>query len=186
MILWYAAGVMLLGAIAIFLLTGKIISGASPALPVEDVIPKLFKIRRNYFLILIIVLTAFLWLTLPYFPYPNANSIEPAYSISVTGKMWSWDIGPVKDKQGNSVAAEGGAIALPLGTTLEFQVTSADVNHGFGIYDAGGRLLAQTQAMPGYTNKLLHTFKQPGTYHVLCMEFCGLAHHAMASTISVK
>jgi heme/copper-type cytochrome/quinol oxidase subunit 2 len=41
---------------------------------------------------------------------------------------------------------------------VEFQVTSADVNHGFGIYDRSGRLLAQTQAMPGITNRLVYTF----------------------------
>ena len=64
-------------------------------------------------------------------------------------------------------------------------VTSADVNHGFGIYDADLRLVAQTQAMPGYTNRLRHTFAAEGTYRVLCMEYCGLVHHNMITEIKV-
>jgi cytochrome c oxidase subunit 2 len=47
------------------------------------------------------------------------------------------------------------------------------------------RIVAQTQAMPGYTNILRYTFSQPGTYQVLCLEFCGLAHHDMKAEIAV-
>ncbi len=64
-------------------------------------------------------------------------------------------------------------------------MTSKDVNHGFAIYDQGLRLIAQTQAMPNYVNILRVTFPTPGTYRVLCLEFCGLAHHQMMSEIAV-
>ena len=66
-----------------------------------------------------------------------------------------------------------------------FRVTSADVNPGFGVSDSELRLVAQTQAMPGYTNVLRHTFAQPGKYRVLCMEYCGLVHHNMIAEIDV-
>ena len=33
--------------------------------------------------------------------------------------------------------------------------------------------------MPGVTNRLVHTFTQPGKYRILCLEYCGLAHHGM-------
>jgi cytochrome c oxidase subunit 2 len=71
------------------------------------------------------------------------------------------------------------------GQPVEFRITSADVNHGFGIYDTNLRLVAQTQAMPGYTNTLRHTFDAEGTYRILCMEYCGLAHHNMVTEIKV-
>ena len=67
------------------------------------------------------------------------------------------------------------------GEPVEFRVTSADVNHGFGVYDATGVLVAQTQAMPGYVNRLTHVFETPGTYQVLCLEYCGLVHHNMTT-----
>ena len=69
--------------------------------------------------------------------------------------------------------------------SVRFDVTSADVNHGFGIYTREGRLVAQTQAMPGYVNRLRLQFDRPGTYRVMCLEFCGLSHHVMTGVIEV-
>jgi cytochrome c oxidase subunit 2 len=45
--------------------------------------------------------------------------------------------------------------------------------------------VAQTQSMPGYTNVLRHTFDEPGTYKILCLEYCGLGHHEMSAEINV-
>ena len=47
------------------------------------------------------------------------------------------------------------------------------------------RIVAQTQAMPGYVNVLRYTFKEPGTYQVLCLEYCGVEHHDMKTEINV-
>jgi cytochrome c oxidase subunit II len=74
---------------------------------------------------------------------------------------------------------------VPIGQTVEFHVTSADINHGFALYDPEMHLVAQTQAMPGYTNKLNYTFSRAGTYKVLCLEYCGIAHHNMIAEIKV-
>lgn len=68
---------------------------------------------------------------------------------------------------------------------MGFRGTRSDVNHGFGICDAAGTLVAQTQAMPGYVNRLTHVFAVPGTYQVLCLEYCGLVHHNMIAEINV-
>jgi len=75
---------------------------------------------------------------------------------------------------------------VEVGKPVVFKVTGADVNHGFGIYNEDLRLLGQTQAMPGYTNKLVYTFNKPGKYRILCLEYCGLAHHAMITELNVK
>jgi hypothetical protein len=66
------------------------------------------------------------------------------------------------------------------------QVTAEDVNHGFAIYQGKSRIIAQAQAMPGYVNKLQVRFAEPGDYEVLCLEYCGLAHHGMRATIKVQ
>lgn len=77
-------------------------------------------------------------------------------------------------------------LVLGLNRTVEFRVTSSDVNHGFGIYNAAGTLLTQVQAMPGYTNRLLYTFHQPGLYSILCLEYCGVGHQVMVSQFKVE
>jgi cytochrome c oxidase subunit 2 len=59
------------------------------------------------------------------------------------------------------------------------------VNHGFALYDDQLHLLAQIQAMPGFTNKVRHRFTAPGKYKILCMEYCGLAHHGMVADFEV-
>ena len=68
---------------------------------------------------------------------------------------------------------------------VEFHVTAKDVNHGFAIYNAGLQIIAQTQAMPNYVNVLCYTFAKPGTYQILCLEYCGLVHHDMKTEITV-
>lgn len=59
------------------------------------------------------------------------------------------------------------------------------MNHGFGVYAPDGRIVTQTQAMPGYTNRLVHTFEEPGIYTVQCIEYCGVGHGPMRATFEV-
>jgi cytochrome c oxidase subunit 2 len=72
------------------------------------------------------------------------------------------------------------------GDLVEFRVTGADVTHGFSIYDLGGTVQTQTQAMPQYVNRLRHRFPKSGTYHVLCFEFCGIGHPTMRAQLQVE
>jgi cytochrome c oxidase subunit II len=112
--------------------------------------------------------------TLSHLPYvSNAAAQESAATVQpvqVVAEQWSWTITPSN---------------LKVGQTAEFHVTSTDVNHGFALYDPDMRIVTQTQAMPGYINKLRYTFTKPGTYRVLCLEYCGVAHHQMAADITV-
>jgi len=73
-----------------------------------------------------------------------------------------------------------------VGEPVQYHVSSVDVNHGFAVFDPDDRLIGQTQAMPGYTNKLNITYTQPGKHVVRCLEYCGLAHHAMIVEIQVS
>lgn len=72
------------------------------------------------------------------------------------------------------------------GGKVEFAVTSADVNHGFGVYDPSGHLVGQVQAMPGYTNHLVLQFPSVGTYTIRCLEYCGPGHSGMTMTMHVS
>ena len=118
--------------------------------------------------VLFIPITAYSLAHLPYVQADAANN--DALVVEATGYQWRWELSQQ---------------TIPVNTLIEFRVTSADVNHGFGIYDDKLQLHTQTQAMPGMTNKLRHTFKTPGTYKILCLEYCGIAHHNMLTEIKV-
>lgn len=72
------------------------------------------------------------------------------------------------------------------GAPVRFRLTSADVNHGFGVYDAKNVLLFQVQVMPGKTQDYVYTFRKPGVYHVLCLEYCGVGHDQMGGRFVVS
>jgi cytochrome c oxidase subunit II len=132
-----------------------------------------YRLRRWLFLTAIIVLVAANYRTLMTLPYVSLASrgTGSAVPASATGEQWAWTVTPS---------------AFTVGQTVEFHVTGKDVNHGFALYDPGMRIVAQTQAMPGYTNILRYTFTEPGAYHVLCLEYCGLNHHNMKTDILVS
>jgi cytochrome c oxidase subunit II len=96
---------------------------------------------------------------------------KPDTVIRAVGQQWRWTL----DRD-----------SVRVGELVEFQVTADDVNHGFAIYQGKSRIIAQAQAMPGYVNKLQVRFAEPGEYEVLCLEYCGLAHHGMRATIKVR
>jgi len=111
------------------------------------------------------------WATLRKFPIPaQGQALGAPQTVEAVGRMWSWELKPDKVNAASEV---------------EFRVTSADVNHGFAIYAPNGRILTQTQAMPGYTNRLLYTFDAPGTYTVQCLEYCGIGHGPMTTHLEV-
>ncbi|WP_343034930.1 cytochrome C oxidase subunit II [Aromatoleum diolicum] len=142
----------------------------------EDYSPlqkKAYRLRTRLFWGLVLVFGPAMLYTLLELPYDAVRSrggAGAAQVVHATGYQWRWEL-----------SQDHVAVNEP----VEFHVTSADVNHGFGIYDADLHLVAQTQAMPGYTNTLRHTFTKAGTYKVLCMEYCGIAHHNMLTEIRV-
>ena len=146
---------------------------------------KTYKMRGRYFFGLIAVLVIFLFVSLRFLPYPRFQN-NPDEEVTVVGLQWSWKMAPgVSDKSPAEFTGEN-EINLPVNKRIEFIVTSSDVNHDFGIYNNKGVLLAQTQAMPGYKNKLQYEFTQKGDYSILCLEYCGLAHSFMMGTIHIN
>lgn len=133
-----------------------------------------YRLRPWLFLILALAMVGANWRTLSELPYRAVASAEalaaPVQRVEVVGEQWDWRITPSRVVAGEPVA---------------FHVTSKDVNHGFAIYDPSLRIVAETQAMPGFDNVLRYTFEQPGTYQVMCLEYCGLYHHVMRTAITV-
>lgn len=143
--------------------------------PVDDhgpLISRAYRVRAALFWSLLLVVTPVMLYSLVELPYADAAAGKrDARVIDVVGRQWSWTLNRNDATVGNPV---------------EFRVTSDDVNHGLGIYDPDMRLVAQTMAMPGYVNTLRHTFTVPGTYRMLCLEYCGLIHHDMIAELHVR
>ncbi|MFA7594492.1 MAG: hypothetical protein WCY26_12205 [Thiohalobacteraceae bacterium] len=134
-----------------------------------------YRLRTKLFWVLVLVFGSAMIYTLRDLPYDavsrDMNNAGPPQVVAATGYQWRWELSHDRVAKGQPV---------------EFRVTSADVNHGFGIYDTEMHLVAQTQAMPGYTNVIRHTFDKEGTYKVLCLEYCGVAHHNMVAEFQVS
>jgi cytochrome c oxidase subunit II len=132
---------------------------------------KAYKVRNGLFVIIIGLMVTGTVLTMKDIPFerPVYGNEKPVV-VDAVAKQFVFELSQSE---------------FEVGQPVEFKVTSADVNHGFGIYDEDMNLIAQTQAMPDYTNTIYYTFEEPGTYQILCMEYCGVAHHVMIGSIEV-
>ena len=124
--------------------------------------------ETGWLIIMIVALFALLMGTIFFVPYGESAG-KNKQVVQVTGVQFAWSISPAKVK---------------VGVPVEFLATTRDVSHGFGVY-RGGVLQFQAQVITGETQRIVHTFGKPGTYKVLCLEFCGAGHHKMQTTLEV-
>jgi len=141
------------------------------------------KKRFWFLLILFVILGIFASITIPKSPYYLFADETPTKVVHVSAMQFAFIL---SEKAIDPKNPSGEDIELPVNELVEFRVTSLDVNHGFAIYDNTNRLITQVQAMPGYVNRLRYKFKTPGTYDILCLEYCGMAHQVMRSSFIVK
>jgi cytochrome c oxidase subunit 2 len=120
--------------------------------------------------VVIALLAALLLATIFFIPY-GASAGPDAQVVHVDSVQYGWTIEPASVRAGEPV---------------EFRLTSLDVNHGFGVYTQDYELLFQVQVIPGETQTGVYTFEQPGTYQILCLEFCGVGHHLMRAQLTVE
>lgn len=153
------------GMICVFLF---VLSRSSPQRAYEEVQPRAYGIRKAFFIVLLVGFFAVPAFTLRHLPY--AVEDESARVVDVVAHQWYWEVSSKEFQVGEEVL---------------FRVGSEDVNHGFGVYDDSTRLIAQVQAMPGYVNELAVRFERAGTYRIMCLEYCGLAHHGMLVALTV-
>lgn len=103
-------------------------------------------------------------------PWPHAVAAAPAAVVNVSGGQWYWEID---------------TDSVPLGEPVAFNVHTRDVTHGFGVMNEAGQILFQAQAIPGYASRVDYTFDTPGTYRVVCLEYCGVGHTDMLDEFTV-
>lgn len=126
-------------------------------------------LRKRWLAFLLVVGVLVVGISLFDLPYAHGGPAGRTV-VKVTGGQFFWSLQP------STVRA---------GAPVRFDVTSVDVNHGFGLYDSDGRLIGSVQAMPGYRNDLDLTLRKPGVYRIRCMELCGLNHSTMEASFTV-
>lgn len=96
------------------------------------------------------------------------------YTAHIVAQMWSFDIG--------QAAGQPAEIRVPRGAEVTFVVTSKDVTHGFQIEQHNVNLML----LPGQIAREAALFDRPGTYRIICHEYCGPGHQNMIATIIVE
>ncbi|HZO97004.1 MAG TPA: hypothetical protein VFB42_06495 [Gaiellaceae bacterium] len=126
--------------------------------------------EKAWFVVVTAVLVALLVATIWFTPYGRSESAN-ATVLKIRSIQFAWLIPNTR---------------IEAGRPIEFELTSDDVNHDFAVYTMSGTLLFEVQVMPGYTTRYSYTFKRPGTYRVLCLEYCGVGHAQMQDTLTVS
>jgi len=167
----YAWYITLFFVAVLFCCFGFIFFHSGNKTPYEGIQKKGYNLRRYIFISFLVLVLAASIVTLQKLPYEKpASAAGTQVVIQVTASQFNWDLSTNQVK---------------VGQLVEFDVTSKDVNHDFGLYNENMEVVAQTQAMPDYTNKLYYTFTKPGKYKILCMEYCGVAHQFMMTDFEV-
>ncbi len=92
---------------------------------------------------------------------------EKTYQVYSVAKMWLF---------------EPSQIYIPVGSEVDFFVTSSDVVHGFNIAEKNLNLMA----VYGNINKATVRFDKPGVYKITCHEYCGVGHQSMQAEVIVN
>jgi cytochrome c oxidase subunit 2 len=158
-------------AVALMLAVAFLVIGvqAGSDVSVERVHRVGYWLRKRWLALLLVIGVLVVGISLFDLPYASGGAAGRTV-VKVTGGQFFWSLAPDR---------------VPVGALVRFDVTSIDVNHGFGLYDPHGHLIGSVQAMPGYHNKLDLTLSQAGVYRILCLEYCGLNHSTMESSFTV-
>jgi cytochrome c oxidase subunit 2 len=124
--------------------------------------------ERTWLWIVVVGLGSLLFATIFYTPYGQSSG-RHTQTVRATAQQFFWDIRPK---------------TIKVDQPVEFVLRAKDVTHGFGVY-RGNEFVFQAQVVPDRATTYIHTFRRPGTYRVLCLEFCGLGHANMVSSFQV-
>ena len=99
-----------------------------------------------------------------------------ALKVQVVAHQWWWeyrypDLGIVTANE----------LHVPVGRTVDLELTSADVIHSFWA----PRLFGKRDVIPGHTNHIVFAADSTGDYLGQCVEFCGASHANMRLRVLV-
>ncbi|AGC47977.1 cytochrome c oxidase subunit II [Myxococcus stipitatus DSM 14675] len=145
----------------------------TPAQATEYVVPTL----KTEFLFVSVPLVFFLaWFGIGFRDFtwvttPPKDSMD----VYVMGKQWMWKFSYPEGPNGVNV------LHVPANRPVRLLITSRDVLHSF--YVPSFRI--KMDALPGRYTQIWFEATKPGTYQVLCTEYCGLSHSKMLAEVVV-
>ncbi|MES2609181.1 MAG: cytochrome c oxidase subunit II [Pseudomonadota bacterium] len=123
----------------------------------------------------LVVLTALFFYSMHRAPPWKAVPPADALVVSVTGRMWWWEI-RYRDPVSGATIATANELRMPVGQPVYLGLSSLEVIHSLWIPELGGKM----DMVPGRVNHLLLQASRAGVYRGQCAEFCGEAHARMA------
>jgi cytochrome c oxidase subunit II len=96
-----------------------------------------------------------------------------ALDVYVVGKQWMWSFAYPDG------TATLGDLYVPVGRPVRLLLTSRDVIHSFYV----PAFRVKHDVIPGRQTQLWFEAVQPGTYDVLCTEYCGTEHSKMRGRV---
>jgi len=103
------------------------------------------------------------------------QSSQAALSISVTARMWWWEV-RYRDPAGGREIVTANEIHIPVGQAVYVGLNAADVIHSLWVPSLSGK----RDMIPGRVTGLTLRADRPGVYRGQCAEFCGAQHANMA------
>jgi len=181
-----SAVLRLFAALAVVVVLAFVWIGRSTRSPADVDTHRAYGIRRVLFIVALAMAIGALAATLPRAPYATTDAgADRVVYVAARQFDFVFSDAPITSVEDLARVPRIANLQLPAGAAIEFRVTSLDVNHGFGLYGPERRIVAQTQAMPGYFNRLRVRLGAPGEYRVLCLEYCAAGHHLMQGLVTV-
>jgi cytochrome c oxidase subunit 2 len=103
------------------------------------------------------------------------QSSRDALTISVTAKMWWWEVRYHDPASGREIVTAN-EIHIPTGRAVYLGLNSADVIHSLWVPSLAGK----RDMVPGRVTGLTLRADKPGIYRGQCAEYCGAQHARMA------
>jgi cytochrome c oxidase subunit 2 len=98
---------------------------------------------------------------------------EGAMTVYVTAKKWMWKFGYPEGAR--SIAT----LVVPVGRPVKVVLTSRDVIHSFFVPE----FRVKQDALPGRYTTAWFEVRAPGTYPILCAQYCGTGHSTMRGEV---
>jgi cytochrome c oxidase subunit 2 len=144
-----------------------------PAQTTEYVVPS---VKTEFLFVSLPLIFFLMWFAIGYrdfifFTTPPKDAMD----VYVMGKQWMWKFSYPEGPNGVNV------LHVPANRPVRLLITSRDVIHSF--YVPAFRI--KMDALPGRYTQAWFQATKPGTYQILCTEYCGLSHSKMLGEVVV-
>ena len=97
---------------------------------------------------------------------------KDALPVTATARMWSWEFSYANGRTSTK-------LYVPVGKPVRVELVSRDVIHGFFLPD----FRVKRDVVPGMKNYAWFVATKPGSYDLVCSQYCGTGHSAMITTV---